>query len=342
METLLKRHFWVVNLVGLALIAWLLGGVINGFVGMKLGTLAGAGQQDETIKAADGKSRFTERLIAARAREGAGGSMAARSPFLIEEVPTDAAVEEPAEEEPAEEQVAEGPVDPSYEVTKLPLKLLGTMVVQPATYSSATMEVNRQNQKIVTVGVELLDGQARVEAIFRTYVVLKEASKLTIAPLWPHPEQNGNSTAQAAPRPGVVAPPRPGAAAARAAAKTTAAAGGASPEGVRKISDTSFQLEKAMLDKKLKNLASLGTQVRVVPNYRSGKYDGFRMIGMASSSLFRDIGFANGDIVKVINGNRIDSPNKALALYEALKNKSRLTVQIERGGMLKTLRYIVR
>lgn len=341
METLLKRHFWVVNLVGLALIAWLLGGVVNGFVGMKLGSLAGAASKDETIKAADGESKLATRLADARAKLGAGGSMAARSPFLLDEPVAEAPPEEIPEEQP-EEQPEEGPVEASYELTKLPLKLLGTMVVQPASYSSATMEVNRQDQKIVTVGVELLDGQARVEAIFRTYVVLKEASKLTIAPLWPHPEgAGGQQTAAATPTLGRPPRPTPAAAPTAAAARNTASAAG-NADGVRKISDTSFQLEKQMLDKKLKNLASLGQQVRVVPNYRSGKYDGFRMIGMASSSMFRDIGFQNGDIVKVINGNRIDSPNKALALYEALKNKSRLTVQIERGGMLKTLRYIVR
>lgn len=341
METLLKRHFWVVNLVGLALIAWLLGGVVNGFVGMKLSSLAGGAQQDESIRAADGASRLAERLAAARAKDGAGGSMAARSPFLIDEPPTEPPPEEQPEEQAEETPPEEGPVEASYEVTKLPLKLLGTMVVQPATFSSATLEVNRQDHKIVTVGVELLDGQARVEAIFRTYVVLKEASKLTIAPLWPHPNAGGD-TANASPvqAPTIGRPPRPSPT--PTAARSTTKTADAAADGVRKISDTSYQLEKKMLDKKLKNLAALGTQVRVVPNYRSGKYDGFRMIGMASSSMFRDIGFQNGDIVKVINGNRIDSPNKALALYEALKNKSRLTVQVERGGMLKTLRYIVR
>ncbi len=340
METLLKRHFWAVNLCGLALIAWLLGGVVNGFVGMKLGALAGAIDSDEQIKAADDKNRLTDRLAKARVGEGAGGSMAARSPFLLDEPQAEPVAEETPAEEEVDVAADEGPIDASYEVTKLPLKLLGTMVVSPEAFSSATIEVNRQDQKIVTVGIELLEGQAKVDAIFRTYVVLKEAGKFTIAPLWPHAEESGQS-ADAAPtlRPGTPSrPTRPTAAAATAdggdAQKTA--------EGVRKISDTSFQLDRTMLNNKLKNLASLGQQARVVPNYRGGKYDGFRMIGMSSSSLFRDIGFQNGDIVKVINGGKIDSPNKALALYEGLKNKSRLTVQVERGGMLKTLRYIVK
>ena len=64
--------------------------------------------------------------------------------------------------------------------------------------------------------------------------------------------------------------------------------------------------------------------------------------GMGGGSLFSDIGFLNGDIVQAINGERIDSPNKALALYEALKNKARVTVLIERDGQPKTIRYTIR
>lgn len=344
METLIKRHFWAVNLLGLALIAWQLGGVVNGLIGMKLGTMAGTDAAVTDEPQAAGESRLAQRLAKARAGEGAGGSMAARSPFLLDEPAPEPEPQEEATDEAAEEAPAEGPVEASYELTKLPVKLLGTMVVHPMEFSSATMEVNRQDHKLVTIGYELLEGQARVEEIHRTYVVLKEAGKLTIAPLWPHAEggEGGQGTAQAAPMvaPGAMPPnraqrPGPG-------APPPTATASADPQGVKKISETSYQLDRTMINEKLKNLGSLGQQARVVPNYRGGKYDGFRMIGMANSSMFRDIGFENGDIIKVINGNRIDSPNKALALYEALKNKARLTVQIERGGMLKTMRYTVK
>ena len=335
METLLKRHFWVVNLLGIAIIAWLVGGSLNGFVGMKLSAASSNDIDVASLKAGAGSSALADKLASARAGGGASGAMEAASPFLIDEPPKEVEPE-PEEAELPDENAPEGPLDASFEVTKLPLKLLGTMVVTPSRYSSGTMEVNRKDKKIITVGVELLGGQARVEGIFRTYVVLKESNKLTIAPLWPRPEE---ATSAENPRAAMAPTVRPSgsgvARPSRTAAKNTA-------DGVKRISSTSFQLDRSMLNRKLKNLASLGQQARVVPNYHRGKYDGFRMIGMGSSSMFRDMGFSNGDIIKVINGNRIDSPNKALALYEALKNKSRLTVQIERGGMLKTLRYTVR
>lgn len=342
METLLKRHFWVVNLIGIAIIAWLVGGSINGFVGMKLSAASSNDIDVANLKAGAGNSALADKLASARAGSGASGAMEAASPFLIDEPAPEPEPEEEPEETPDTEEEA-GPVDATFEVTKLPLKLLGTMVVTPARYSSGTMEVNRKDKKIITVGVELLGGQARVEAIFRTYVVLKESNKLTIAPLWPRPSSgaSGGSKTTAARAP-TVRPGRPGRPRVARASRASSRKKARGADGVRRISSTSFQLDRSMLNRKLKNLASLGQQARVVPNYHRGKYDGFRMIGMGSSSMFRDMGFSNGDIIKVINGNRIDSPNKALALYEALKNKSRLTVQIERGGMLKTLRYTVR
>ena len=331
MENLLKRHFWVINVCGLAIIAFLLAGSINGFVGMQLAAIGRAPLSIDGIDGSD--SRLAARLRAMRAAEGAGGRMDASSPFLIDEP---LALEELPEDLPPEDENPDGEevVDPSYEVTTLPLKLLGTMVVWPTEYSSASMEVERKDQKIVTPGFELLDGQATVQEIHRTYVILKESGKLTIAPLWDRPKGGDKADARTARTDPVPPAVRAGRTAARTSPKTA--------EGVRRISDTSYMIERATIDKKLKNLAKLGSQARVVPNYHNGKYDGFRLIGMGGSSLFRDIGFTNGDIVKVINGKKIDSPNKALALYDALKNKSRLTVQLERGGMLKTMRFIVR
>ena len=68
---------------------------------------------------------------------------------------------------------------------------------------------------------------------------------------------------------------------------------------------------------------------------------GVKMLGMGDSSLFKEIGFENGDILEAVNGEKMDSANKSLALYEALKSKSRLTVLIERDGIAKTLRYTI-
>lgn len=331
MELLLKRHFWLINLVGLGLIAWLLAGSVTSFVGMLL-TKAGRRDDKAAVSAAAGEAALAQRLRDGRMREESGAIVAGRSIFLTE----DPLVEEPPPEEEAPPiEKPEGPIEPTYDPTTLPLKLMGTMVVTPATWSSATIEVERQNQKIVTIGTELLNGQATVYAIRRNYVVLKEGDKLTIAPLYPKDPSTTTASAEPTPMPTPMpTPDRP--------QRAVVAPAGQESEGVRRVSDSAWQLGRGHINDKLQNVAQLGAEVRVVPNYHNGKYDGVRMIGMKESSLFKSIGFENGDILQAVNGDRIDSPNKALSLYEALKNKSRLTVLIERGGVAKTLRYTIR
>lgn len=339
METLLKRHFWAINLAALAAIAYFAAGSVNALIGLQLSKASRPDDKSQVVASAD-ESPLTKKLRDGRLREESGAVMAGRRPFWQEEP---APPEPPPEELPPESAGGpETPPEPSFDPTTLPIKLLGTMVVAPETWSSASVEVERTSQKIVNVGMELLGGQATVYAIRRNYLVLKEGDKLTVAKLFADEAQQA---AGGAPLPPGAAVPVPGAGRAPGAPvrpTPAAMAGGAEAPGVKKVGDGVYNLERSNVNEKLKDVSTLGTQVRIVPNYRGGKYEGFRMIGMGGGSLFSDIGFLNGDIVQAINGERIDSPNKALALYEALKNKARMTVLIERDGQPKTLRYTIR
>ncbi|MSQ82076.1 MAG: hypothetical protein EXR77_04050 [Myxococcales bacterium] len=334
MESLLKRHFWAVILVGLGLLGYLTAGSISALIGVQLAK-ASRGDDKAQVAAASGESTLAKRLREGRLRSESGAVMAGRSMFLLHEPPPP---EEPIEEEKVDEPASGAPPEPSYEPTTLPIKLMGTLVVSPETWSSASVEVERTSHKIVSVGTELLDGKAKVELIRRNCLVLNEGTKLTKACMYGN---EGGGQVAGVESPGGNRPPpateRPTAAplAARPAAVETV-------EGVKKTGEGAYNLDRSHVNDKLKDVTQLGTQVRVVPNYKSGKYEGFRMIGMGGESLFKDIGFINGDIVNAINGERIDSPNKALALYEALKNKARVTVLIERDGQPKTLRYTIK
>ena len=341
METLIKRHFWVINLLALGVIAWLAASSVNAGIGVMLAK-AGRGDEKVAIAPAAGETRVQKRLTDGRMHEESGALVYGRSVFLIEEIAEPVVEEKP--EDGTDGEGAEKPaeiIDPSYEVTTLPIKLLGTMVVKPAAFSSASVEIDKKEQKVASVGTILLDGKAEVVAISRNYLVLKEDSRLTVAPLFTGKE------GEAPPQPGQpgqamnTAPVNPMSDRANSRPPTTPAVKAVQPAGVKKISESSWKLDRAHVNDKLKDVSRLGSEVRPVPNYHNGKYDGVKMMGMNDTSLFKEIGFENGDILQAVNGERMDSPNKALALYEALKNKSRLTVLIERDGIAKTLRYTV-
>lgn len=100
---------------------------------------------------------------------------------------------------------------------------------------------------------------------------------------------------------------------------------------------TPCQIDRSSLDVALRNPAGLA---RVAPHYRNGKQRGVRLTGLSDTT--RRLGFEEGDLLLIVNGAPLDSPSKALSLYEALKHKARLTVVVERRGQLTSLRYVIR
>lgn len=338
MEVLLKRHFWTLNLLGLAVIAWLVAASINAGIGVLLAK-AGRGEDKTQLSAPPGETALAKRLASGRLSADSGALMAGRSPFLVEEKapePEPVVVEPPVgiDDGNAEKK----PLELTFEVTNLPIKLLGTMVSVPAEFSSGSVEVEKTTQKIVKIGTELLGGQATVYAIRRNYLILKEGDKLTIAPLFAKEAAKGPD-GQPLPTPpngrgapDALKPPTPQAGAQPGKAKVA---------GVDKLGPTSWKIDRTMVNEKLKDMNAIVRDVKAVPNYQQGKYAGVRLMGMHDGSLFKDIGFEDGDIVQAVNSDKIDSPNKALSLFDAFKNKSRLTILIERGGIARTLRYTI-
>ncbi len=98
-------------------------------------------------------------------------------------------------------------------------------------------------------------------------------------------------------------------------------------------------LSKSDLEKSLKNLGQLLTQVRVRPRIKDGKPDGLELARIKRGSLFARLGLKNGDIVQKINGRPINSPDDVFSLYQRLKSGSQVSVDIIRSGETKTITY---
>ena len=113
-------------------------------------------------------------------------------------------------------------------------------------------------------------------------------------------------------------------------------------DGVKKVSESEWELERSMLNEQLSDLNKLGTQARIIPNYKDGKYSGFKLIGIRPNSLYAAIGIRSGDVIKMINGEEITSPNQALALYDKLKTADVINLEVERRGANVTQVYKVK
>ena len=78
---------------------------------------------------------------------------------------------------------------------------------------------------------------------------------------------------------------------------------------------------------------------RVQPHYRDGRPNGFRLNGLSSDSIFSAIGIRNGDVIHSVNGQVVDSPQRAMELYRSLMTSSRVEMTVERRGQQETLTY---
>jgi general secretion pathway protein C len=194
---------------------------------------------------------------------------------------------------------------------------------------------------MVRVGTEIADGKAKIIQIARRHLVVVEDGKQKYIRLW---DKGAKGGAQGPGGPGGM---RPGAMPERPGSPPPPSAEAAPPaadwkDGVTKVSETEYQISRSMLDEQLQDLSQLGMQARIVPNYRNGKYEGFKLVGVRPNSLYRAIGIRSGDIIKRINGAEINSPNKAIELFEQFKSSSAISLDVERRGQVQAFQYQIK
>jgi len=107
---------------------------------------------------------------------------------------------------------------------------------------------------------------------------------------------------------------------------------------------TRFTLDRGMVEESLspENLPRLLTQARLLPNFRAGQTDGFRVFAIQPDSLFAKIGLQNGDVLHQINDVSLENPTQFLSMFESLRSQSHITVDLVRGTERKTLEYEIR
>jgi hypothetical protein len=79
---------------------------------------------------------------------------------------------------------------------------------------------------------------------------------------------------------------------------------------------------------------------RIAPALKEGVVvKGFSIRSIAPGSLYWELGLRNHDIVRRINGEVLDSPDKALETYQRLRSATRLEVELEREGKIILMTY---
>ncbi|MBT8452881.1 MAG: general secretion pathway protein GspC [Deltaproteobacteria bacterium] len=110
-------------------------------------------------------------------------------------------------------------------------------------------------------------------------------------------------------------------------------------DGIEKISDTKYNIQRSLVDKVLANQGSLMKSARVIPHEENGRVVGVKLYGIRRNSLLGRLGVRNGDMLRTINGFDMTSPDTALEAYSRLRSADKLTLAIKRQNKETTIDY---
>ena len=108
------------------------------------------------------------------------------------------------------------------------------------------------------------------------------------------------------------------------------------------LSDTSYDIDRGLVDKILLDPSVVARQARIVPSIKDGKANGFKMYAIRPNSVFAKIGLQNGDTIQSINGFDMSSPDKALEVYTKVRSASNLSISILRRGQPVQMEYSIK
>lgn len=314
MELLIKRYGWTVNLLVLALMAYLGACLISNFLARQILSLKVGASIKAPAKraAASTDARQTHRWARI---------IAARNLFNAEppeaEVPFDA--DDLGDEGFAGSDEIPGERDPCVK-SNAKLTILATLVTDPPEWTTAVIHDTAART------VRLLRAHQRIEermiiAIYRERMVLEREGTYECIEVGEHD--------RAGPKP----PPRTRMSPRKVSNQII--------EGVTKTGVSSFEIEREKIADRLDNEAELAKAARLIPHFRGGAPVGYKFARVRPRSLLAKIGFRSGDVVEAINGDAVEDVALDQQIYDGLRKDSEMKIDIQRRGRKVTLDYAI-
>ncbi len=310
MQDLIKRYFWVLGAITVMVCAVFAAKAVGFFVTAKY-----LNDPDHGPKIVAQMPRPDAPVKQVRTKDGA--QLASRNMFCSECTPPVEVKSDPS----------------SIALTPLPLALLATNIGPKPEDSTATI-INTENQKQGAFAVgDIVPGAnntGKIKAIHFKYIDFENNGRVERLVLL------GATAPVATP----VASTEPTAAPADPNSEDALQA--AVDNGIKKIDDSTYEIDKSLVEKVLLNPMAIAKGARVVPAMNNGKPDGFKLYAIRPNSAFAKLGLTNGDTLKQINGFELTSADKALEVYTKLREATSLEVEVQRRGKPVTLKYTIR
>ena len=313
----LKNNGWVLNLVFIALGSYFVGGAVNAVVAEEIRLLPNANQN------AANSSRPSKGLSS---RKAAFTSMAERNIMALQREnlqPVADTVEESTASQAGEFDESE------VKSCSLPISVRATLVSDNPEWSIA-MVYNNSSRDVeaysIRPGNNLVVDDAELVEVRSREIIVRRASHYERC--LADAESKGKGRRET---------PR----SSKSSSKTVKDDDGDRSKGVTKVSETDYNIEGSEIDRVLNNLSEVATKARIVPSFKNGKPNGFKLFSIKPGSIYSKIGLRNGDVIQSVNGHEMNSPDKALEIYQKLKDSSSITVDIQRRGRAMTMNYAI-
>ncbi len=103
-------------------------------------------------------------------------------------------------------------------------------------------------------------------------------------------------------------------------------------EGVKQVSDNSWVVSKETIEATRQNMAEELRLAQMQPRIVEGKTDGFMIRTIKRNSFLNKLGLRRGDVILSVNSIALDSPEKALQVFQQLREARQINVAVERQG----------
>jgi len=203
-----------------------------------------------------------------------------------------------------------GPDSPAVPTT-LPVKLVGTMVLNNPSWSLAVITGGAKRQSNIYRINDILLSSAVVAKIQRNKVILRNNGRLEYI------EIKEKATE-------FVTEHRTG------------------DIEVNQVGDDKYVISRMELNEAFSDLGNILTQARVIPHFEDGKTTGFKIFAIQPGSIYKKLGLNNHDIIARVNGVLVDDPTKGLQMFNSLKSEKKIELDIIRNGVKRTLNYEIK
>lgn len=117
--------------------------------------------------------------------------------------------------------------------------------------------------------------------------------------------------------------------------------GGAAVGGQKVVAlgENRWRISRAAAKNARTNLNSLLQTARMIPQLSNGKTIGFKLVEIEKGSLLELIGLQVGDLVVEINEVALNSPEKALQVFQQLREANNISLGLVRNGQKQNFEY---